>query len=162
MQLDRSVCVNTWDCVSLQKRTAGTDFSRHGWGLVHQSSALLVQDNPSETLNLSSALGRPNQSPVPYSPDPIIDSYPVCLFVCSEVAFWLIGNRYKHRVSHADRQWLLHWSVLQWAVQLLSLQVLDRKILLFPNERSTKSLYSFRFRQQHQQIQKYALFLSCV
>ena len=43
-----------------------------GGGQGHQSSALLVQDNPTETLNLSSASGRLYQRPAPYPPDPII------------------------------------------------------------------------------------------
>lgn len=75
-----------------------------GGGGVHQSDALLVLDNPTETLNLSSASGRLYQSRVPYPSDPIIDSNPGCLFVYSEVARWLIGNRYKHTVSLAARQ----------------------------------------------------------
>lgn len=91
-----------------------------GGGRGHQSIALLVLDNPTETLNLSSASGRLYQSPVPYPSDPIIDSNPVCLFVCTEVAYWLSGNRSKYAVSLVVRQWHLHWSLLQWAVQLLS------------------------------------------
>lgn len=75
-----------------------------GGGGVHQSGALLVLDNPTETLNLSSASGRLYQSRVPYPSDPIIDSSPGCLFVYSEVARWLIGNRYKHTVSQSRSQ----------------------------------------------------------
>lgn len=75
-----------------------------GGGGVHQSGALLVLDNPTETLNLSSASGRLYQSRVPYPSDPIIDSNPGCLFVYSEVARWLIGNRYKHTVSQSCSQ----------------------------------------------------------
>lgn len=75
-----------------------------GGGGIHQSSVLLVLDNPTETLNLSSASGSLYQSPVPYPYDPIIDSNLVCLFVYSEVAYWLIGNRYKHTVSRSRSQ----------------------------------------------------------
>lgn len=86
-------------------------------GGVHQSTALLVLDNPTETLNLSSASGCLYQSPVTYPSDPIIDSNPVCLSVYSEVASWLIGNRYKHTVSQSHSQ--TETSPLKWVYPAL-------------------------------------------
>ncbi len=104
-----------------------------GGGGVHQSSALLVLDNPTETLNLSSALGRLYQSPVPYPSDPIIDSYPVCLFVYSEVAYWLIGNRYEHTVIQSGSQAVTSPLVITAVSCPASiLLVLHNNIFIFP------------------------------
>lgn len=72
-------------------------------GGVHQSGALLVRDNPTETLNLSSASGSLYQNPVPYLSDTIIDSSLICLRVYSVVVVEcsLIGNRYNPSVSQS-------------------------------------------------------------